>query len=247
MTLYQPKAIMKLYISWATKTLSPIILAVLFISCDKQSVTVTGGLAAYYPFNGNANDESENDYHGIVNGAILTEDRFGDPNKAYQFDGSSNYIRLGSDFDYPSRTINLWFYANIIDEIERHIYISDNPQLLNGFTQIKIKEYFGKKLIRSSAGIPGGVAEGNSEVSEKEWYMITLVVDESSTRHYLNGILIGEFGRSNSSSYNGVTSALLGTSRVFDRYFDGKIDDVRIYARALSESEIKQLYRNNTL
>jgi len=54
--------------------------------------------------------------------------------------------------------------------------------------------------------------------------------------------LIGEFDNGNISSNAGVSSALLGTSRVFDRYFDGKIDDVRIYDRALSESEVLQLY-----
>jgi len=224
------------------KIISLIFLTVLFLSCDKQIVTITGGLMGYYPFNGNANDGSGNNYHGIIQRAILTEDRFNNPNNAFQFNGSDSFIILGNDFDYPSRTINLWFYANTIDEIERHIYISDNPQLNNGFTQIKIKEIDGIKQIRSSAGIPGGVAEGKSEVSEQKWYMITLVVDANATRHYLNGSLIGEFDNGGISSDAGITSALLGTSRVFDRYFDGKIDDIRIYARALSESEIKQLY-----
>ena len=224
------------------KIISITILVILFISCDKQTITITGGLAAYYPLNGNADDESGNNYHGIVHRAIVTEDRFNNSSKAFQFSGSDSFIVLGSDFDFPLRTINLWFYANTIDEIERHIYISDNPQLNNGFSQIKIKEYDGIMQIRSSAGIPGGLAEGKSEVSEKEWYMITLVVDGNETRHYLNGSLIGEFKNGSISSDNGISSALLGTSRVFDRYFDGKIDDVKIYGRALSESEILKLY-----
>ncbi len=224
------------------KIVTLIFITVLFFSCDKQIVTVTGGLMGYYPFNGNANDESGNNYHGIIHYAILTEDRFGDPNKAYQFTGSGSYIRLGSEFDYPSRTINLWFYANTIDEIERHIYISDNPELLYGFSQIKIRDIDGEMAIWSSAGIPGGVAEGKYKISEKKWYMVTLVVDINSTKHYLNGKQIGSFSNGAATSTIGFPYALLGTSRVFDRYFDGKIDDVRIYARALSEAEIKRLY-----
>ena len=45
------------------------------------------GLVAYYPFNGNANDESGNGNNGTVNGATLTTDRFGNTNKAYSFNG----------------------------------------------------------------------------------------------------------------------------------------------------------------
>ncbi|ETR68891.1 MAG: hypothetical protein OMM_04291 [Candidatus Magnetoglobus multicellularis str. Araruama] len=52
------------------------------------------GLVAYYPFNGNANDESGNGNHGTVYGAILIEDRFGNKNSAYSFDGIDDYIGL---------------------------------------------------------------------------------------------------------------------------------------------------------
>jgi len=53
------------------------------------------GLIAHYPFNGNANDASGNGNHGTVNGATLTEDRFGNADSAYKFDGQDDYIDLG--------------------------------------------------------------------------------------------------------------------------------------------------------
>jgi hypothetical protein len=77
--------------------------------------------------------------------------------------------------------------------------------------------------------------------------MITLVVDSNETRHYLNGSLFGKFGNGLITSSSGDTSALLGTSREFDRYFIGKLDNVRIYNRALSEAEIKKLVSKNAL
>ena len=43
---------------------------------------ISDGLVAYYPFNGNADDESGNENHGIVNGADLSKDRFGKPDSA---------------------------------------------------------------------------------------------------------------------------------------------------------------------
>src|SRR5205823_407204 len=53
---------------------------------------LTNGLVAYYPFNGNANDASGNGNNGLVSGAVLTTDRFGQTNRAYSFDGVNNRI-----------------------------------------------------------------------------------------------------------------------------------------------------------
>jgi hypothetical protein len=53
---------------------------------------LTNGLIAYYPFNGNANDESGNGYTGVVYGATLTVDRLGRVDSAYSFNGTNNYI-----------------------------------------------------------------------------------------------------------------------------------------------------------
>jgi hypothetical protein len=68
------------------------------------------GLVAYYPFNGNANDESGNGNHGSVYGATLTEDRFGVPDSAYSFDGQNNFIQIENinDFKLTSWTIAGW-------------------------------------------------------------------------------------------------------------------------------------------
>lgn len=58
------------------------------------------GLIAYFPFNGNANDEAGNGHDGIVYGATLTTDRFGNTNSAYEFDGIVNNLDFGMIADY---------------------------------------------------------------------------------------------------------------------------------------------------
>ena len=71
------------------------------------------GLVAYYPFNGNANDESGNNNHGTVYGATLTTDRNANTDKAYSFDGN-DYISVADDPSIrmdSAFTISLWFYA----------------------------------------------------------------------------------------------------------------------------------------
>ena len=54
----------------------------------------TNGLIAYWPFNGNANDESGNNINGTISGATSTTDRFGAANSAYSFNGTNDYPRL---------------------------------------------------------------------------------------------------------------------------------------------------------
>jgi len=216
--------------------------AAILICLGGFSQIPTAGLVAFYPFNGNAYDESGNRHDGSLSGPVLTFDRCGIANKAYYFDGIDDYINLITNFDYPRRTINLWFYAETIDLMARHIYVSDNPNLNNGFSQIKIMITSGLKEIRSSSGIYGPIAEAHAIVKENEWHMVTLVADEDSARHYLDAKLIGSFKNGTNTSMAGEPSALLGTSRVFDRFYKGRIDDVRIYDRTLGADEIMRLY-----
>ena len=73
----------------------------------------TNGLVGWWPFNGNANDESGNANNGTVNGATLTTDRFGDSSSAYDFDGN-DLIDINSLFDYQERTTNRFCRINSI-------------------------------------------------------------------------------------------------------------------------------------
>ena len=58
----------------------------------KEPEFLKQGLVAYYPFNGNANDESVNSNHGTVSGATLTTDRNGSAGRAYHFDGVNDWV-----------------------------------------------------------------------------------------------------------------------------------------------------------
>ena len=73
----------------------------------------TDGLVAWYPFNGNANDESGNGNNGTVNGAVISTDRNGNLNSAYSFDSTQSIS--GSCSSFPSgnnpRTVCFWYNA----------------------------------------------------------------------------------------------------------------------------------------
>ena len=222
---------------------------------------LTGGLAAYYPFDGNANDASGNGVNGTVHGAVLTADRFGNPNGAYYFDGSSAYITapLNNAVFSNDFTASVWFNAND--------YANGWPTLLHGMYvqpgNIWIDAFF-LDIIgqRSGAGAPniiGDVTAMSTYASGGiSWHMVRgqriplntynqVIVTKAgtTTRMYWNGQIattsqvahaspaLGQYitiGRADAAYYSG------------DWAFHGVIDDVRIYNRALSDSEVAQLY-----
>ncbi len=72
-----------------------LLLVLCSVVCISGYSQINANLMACYPFDGNANDMSGNLHHGIVNGATLTSDRFGNPSSVYQFDGVNDYINIG--------------------------------------------------------------------------------------------------------------------------------------------------------
>tara|TARA_B100000767_G_scaffold81987_1_gene78931 strand:- start:946 stop:1185 length:240 start_codon:yes stop_codon:yes gene_type:complete len=69
------------------------VIVIIVISNSLLSQIPTNGLVGYWPFSGNANDSSGNNLNGTVNGAVLTEDRFGNSSSAFNFDGIDDYTR----------------------------------------------------------------------------------------------------------------------------------------------------------
>ena len=59
------------------------------------SYVPANGLVGWWPFNGNANDESGNGRNGIINGGVITSiDRFGQNNSSYEFNGNDGFIEI---------------------------------------------------------------------------------------------------------------------------------------------------------
>ncbi len=95
----------------------------ILVSVRDTSIHQSGDLVAYYPFNGNANDESGFNNHGTVNGAALVADRFGNQNSAYQFDGNNDYINVPNSESLNfenSITVNFWIKVG--EFFEREAY-----------------------------------------------------------------------------------------------------------------------------
>jgi Concanavalin A-like lectin/glucanases superfamily len=221
------------------------------------SASLSDGLVAYYPFNGNANDASGNGNNGTVYGAIQTNDRLGNPNSAYSFNGASDYIDIGSSglFNFTSgMTFAVWINpaalpvkrSFIIDKWvnsveDKHLYFLPDSRL----------EFY----LHNCFNVGGdfnlqGVSSVNP-IALNQWTFIVATYDGTSINLYLNGNLNASETVSQNCVSNSTGSMYFGFNpdRAWTQEgvaFDGMIDDVRIYNRALSESEIQSLYNETS-
>ncbi len=214
------------------------------------------GLVGEYLFNGNANDTSGNNNHGTLGAAaagdaaepILTTDRFGNASNAYSFDGTDDIIEVADSPELQTGTkgtVSAWIYAHN-NTTSVSIITKDGDGFNDDF-------YLGLGLVAGYEGKPGirfdippstcTYQYSDSVIQLNRWVHIVAVWDDTGYYLYQDATLIKE--KTNSvkmiSSGNPVR---IGAGKPADGsvFFDGLIDDVRIYNRALSVSEINSLY-----
>ncbi|MHB2154054.1 carboxypeptidase regulatory-like domain-containing protein [Calditrichota bacterium GD2] len=189
----------------------------------------TDGLIAYWPFNGNANDESGNGNDGTVSGAILTMDRFSHSDKAYQFDGNDDFI--STNFK-PSNvfTLSIW-------------YLKNNSQKNNAGLLSTYKGFNYNGVYYAMNGSTDWIrCDGNSlnsfSSSSLNWKQIVIISDGARVKVYENTVKKLDFAGTTKHA----STIVFGDSRYNGRFFSGKIDDIRIYNRVLNENEIIALF-----
>lgn len=219
--------------------------SLLLISYNSIAQIPTDHLEVYYPFTGNANDSSGNGKNATVLGATLTTDRFGNLNSAYDFDGINDYINTFSAFDLPVRAISFWAKPNTINGSGFNsdaILVQDNIAHSNGI----IVAHFQNSTLQLNVG--GTTSYNDSSISANTWIHVIMQRRTDSTFYYVNGSPVGtgisgDLG-SATTPYNYL---VIGTDRTRNRrFFDGVIDDIRIYSDVLTECEIASLYNEGT-
>ena len=246
-----------------TKKIGWIFLIIISLSIKTMAQTIpsyvpTNGLVGWWPFNGNANDESGNGNHGPVNGATLTSDRNGVFSSAYSFDGNSNYINLNKQLPNIF-SISLWvqvfnfktYIVNNQDFIGGKILSTiDNNIELSGFEcgTFGEKSLYGQHVAGFWNIVPSKQSVALSNLVIKQWKNLIIIYNGKDLLYYVDGILES----SSSTLFKQNNKNLFVGARQFhkngpDFFFDGVIDDIAIWNRALSENEIKSLYNTGTL
>jgi len=210
------------------------------------------GLVAYYPFDGNADDESGNGNDGTVHGATLTVDRFGKANNAYSFDGVNDYILIPQSDTLRSLenlTIAYWikYYKPISGGGDVSVTITNDFEGLHGdgfFTyagKSGIGHYLGRWADAVSVSVP---LDATEPLSQQQFVFVVFSASADTIRSYKNGELVEEKDRENRSASKSNKNWFIGQSGLGKYYLNGYVDDLRIYNRALSESEIQALNTN---
>jgi len=225
-------------------------------------ITSDESLIAYYPFNGNANDESGNGNHGTVYGATLTTDRLGNTDSAYEFDGQASYIEVpdSSSLDitgpitisaYIKADFDQYFRVGLVTKKSEYhpcpgyqLFLSDMND--NGVNYAR----FGLVYIDPEA--PNGDAEiyvgSNTALNDNQWHHIATTYDGSNVKMYIEGrledvtLFDGLCGENDEPLFIGLYPYAYSDGHGnLPNILKGCIDEVRIYNRALSTSEIRQL------
>ena len=213
----------------------------------------TEGLVAYYPFNGNANDESVNENNGTVNGATLSTDRFGNESSAYNFNGTNNYISVdAANFLNNNYTYVLWFKSI------SNIPIGANSALMSigesgGMQMVCVSNQYVVQSNTGTGGIGYSGPGANNIVFDNiipllnEWNFVAFSWSDTQIKLVVNDNVYTIVNNGSLPFYSNSTSPKfnIGCQYGLIQYFTGQIDDIRIYNRSLNQTEITALYNEN--
>jgi hypothetical protein len=230
------------------------------------------GLVAYYPFNGNTNDESGYGNHGTVKGATLTADRKGKANSAYSFGGYHNSAAImvtnSASLQFTNEmSISFWYKLNGYDGMDDNgNYVEHGYHTLiardgdrGGFYLTCHYDKDKKSIIYCGRNVETNVnwqwenpVFGKSSIGE--WVHITIVSNSIYDELFINGV--------SASKGFGSSQEILSQANSRDMYFgrfafsadflsdsiggwyplNGAMDEIRIYNRTLHVDEIQTLY-----
>ncbi len=224
--------------------------------CTYAQINLDSGLVAYYPFNGNADDETTNGYDGFVFGATLTTDKFGKGNSAYLFDGTDDYIDLGDRQGFRFKTdfsISLWIEYPGGKQNAAIIY-KWNGQVPNEQYGIGVlglqccytsfPSNYISSFNRHDQNFNDKILSGERDTLSSDWYHVVLNNSISGKAFlYINNHLVDSSANSSGTFEILGKPLIVGATGYFDRqFFSGKIDEIRIYNRLLIGVEIDSLF-----
>ncbi|GAB4334598.1 MAG: hypothetical protein Kow0037_13440 [Calditrichia bacterium] len=218
----------------------------LLIRVRDFSAHQTGHLIAWYPFNGNANDASGNGHHGTVFGAAQTEDREGNANSAYWFDGVNDLIRVTNHSQLNFQNgISVVFWMRNDFAFNREAFPLSHGSWENRWKVSLIADQRLRWTINTADGIVDG--DTPSPLNTGEWYHVAVVYDGADFEIWLNGeaVYLGSWsGLLNTTTYDFTMGQRLPGDPQYN--FRGALDEVRLFDYGLSPSEIRDLYTTNT-
>ena len=205
------------------------------------------GLVAFYPMSGDAKDQSGNQLDGTVHGAALSTDRFGNPSKAYAFNGGGDYITMGNPALLQIKTaitLAAWVKAPAYAYGQTVISKLDDAQtagyrLVMGETGDGSKGY---TVYVTSDGTGLNFAKLSGAFVANTWQLLVFALDGNDMHFDMGDGWVFDASNQLSLTNGSLGEFKIGSMSPAGGYFAGSIDDVAVYDKKLSADEIKQLY-----
>lgn len=228
------------------KYLSIALMLLVHLSCSKS---IDDGLVAYYSFNGDTKDHSGNQNHAVNDGADLINDRFGQPNRAYHFDGERSMM-LANVKNMPPvnspQSFSWWYQTreepSFLDELgaDNMIALVDTTENIGIQFGFRAPGY--QSLGYDSWNWGGGTLLEAARPLVGQWHHCVYTYDGTTHRFFINGI---ETSKSAASTQHGTPDMLMfGNYPSGNQYYAGAMDEIRIYNRALDQDEIDYLFND---
>jgi hypothetical protein len=226
---------------------------------DPTDDSLKDGLIAYYPFSGNTNDESGNNYHLVNNGASLYQDRYGNSNSAYYFNGIDENMsipKITKSDSLVDFTISLWINsedssATFLDlKVDEGQALSHNMGLFYNGGYFYSSAFIGEcQVVSPYSSFCNGYAHTQLLDSQtKKWSHIVFCKTADSIYLFNNGrrnTYSTKLGKKVIVSFSsGGNVGSIFNPWGLHGFYKGAIDDIRIYNRALTEEEIQQLFED---
>jgi hypothetical protein len=206
-------------------------------------------LVSYYPFQNNAHDLGSSGNDATVHGARLTTDRNGVENSAYYFDGKDDYLLIPDSLAITSNfTISFWAKSekangtsNIITDGSTNL--GGNDFLINfRGDEIGIRADKSGKSLNLEYSSPSGLT--GLDILNK-WVHVTWTMNPDHSKIYLNGEEKAHINTPGTNLGYHDGESYIGARKVWtdpDNFFQGSLDEIRIYDRELSGDEVQTLY-----
>jgi uncharacterized protein (TIGR02145 family) len=201
--------------------------------------TSSPDLLAFYPFNGNANDESGNNLNGTVINATLTADRFSTPDNAYYFNSSlPSEILISESIDLLGGRTEASFAAWVYP-----MATGIHMPVMNLSSQFSFGVNANNAVFLDLTLSDGSTYTYTSTqtVTPNEWSFLTAVYNGTEVFLFINGGLAESYAVTGSLYSNGGGIFRLGLNDNSNG-FEGNLDDLRVYNYAISHQEIQGIF-----
>ena len=195
---------------------------------------------AYYSFQNDSQDETGN-YNGAAtdNVNFNVSDRFSNQNSAIELNGSDAYIQVENNYeDLTNATWSIWLNPTVSNEYQA-ICSKWNGSGGTGWLVSIENEQYAIETPNNQYYFQTG------NVSLNTWTHLVISCDNEYVKFYIDGQLENTLEQVSPINNNGTSSQIGKNNHPVNGFFNGKLDDIRIYNRALSDEEVQALYHEN--